>query len=306
MTTRSAVATRSDLRENLAVVRGEVRFDEPLARYTSMKIGGPADAVVVPADEEDLRAVLRAARAARAPVLVLGGTNVVVRDGGVAGVVIRLSALKAIRPAGPNRLYAEAGALFPTLSHAAKDAGLAGLEFACGIPGTVGGAIVMNAGTQDGEIADVLDRVRLMTPQGEIVEIPASKLGFRYRGSHLPPGILLGATVVLKPGRVEAIDTRMQEILAYRRRTQPLHLPNAGCIFKNPPNQSAGRLIDELGLKGHRIGAVQVSERHANFMVNTGGGTAKELAALIRHVGRRVERERAITLELEVRLVGRA
>jgi UDP-N-acetylmuramate dehydrogenase len=305
MTGRSTVAARPTLRDTLADVRGEVRFDEPLARYTSMKIGGPADAFAVPADEDDLRCVLRAARAVRAPVMVLGGTNIVVRDGGVAGVVVRLSALKAIRRVGPNRLYVEAGALFPALSHAAKDAGLSGLEFACGIPGTVGGAVVMNAGTRDGEIADVLESVRLMAPDGEVVEIPASRLAFRYRGSHLPPGVLVGCTVALKPDDPAAIEGRMQAILDYRRRTQPLHLPNAGCIFKNPPGHSAGQLIDELGLKGHRIGGVQVSERHANFMVNLGGGTARDLVALIRHVGSRVERERGITLELEVRLVGR-
>lgn len=305
MTARSTAAARPTLRDTLAGVRGAVRFDEPLARYTSMKIGGPADAFVIPADEDDLRHVLRAARAARAPVMVLGGTNIVVRDGGVAGVVVRLSALKTIRRVGPTRLYAEAGALFPTLSHAAQDAGLSGLEFACGIPGTVGGAVVMNAGTRDGEIADVLESVRLMAPDGQVVEIPASKLGFRYRESHLPPGVLVGCTVALKPDDPDAIEGRMQAILDYRRRTQPLHLPNAGCIFKNPPRHSAGQLIDELGLKGHRIGGVQVSERHANFMVNLGGGTARDIAALIRYVGSRVERERGITLELEVRLVGR-
>jgi UDP-N-acetylmuramate dehydrogenase len=304
--TRAAVAARPTLRDVLAGVRGEVRFDEPLAKYTSMKVGGPADALVIPADEADLRVALLAARAARAPVMVLGGTNVVVRDRGVAGLVLRLSALKAIRPAGANRLYAEAGGLFPTLAHAAKDAGLSGLEFACGIPGTVGGAIVMNAGTRDGEIADVLESVRLMTWEGEAVEIPASTLGFRYRESHLPPGVLLGGIVALKPDAPQTIDARMQAILEYRRRTQPLNLPNAGCIFKNPPGRSAGQLIDEAGLKGHRIGGIAVSERHANFMVNVGDGTAKDLAALIRHVGGLIERERGVTLELEVRLVGRA
>jgi UDP-N-acetylmuramate dehydrogenase len=260
---------------------------------------------VVPADEADLREALLAARAARVPVMVLGGTNIVVRDGGVAGMVLRLSGLKAIHPAGMNRLYAEAGGLFPTLSHAAKDAGLSGLEFACGIPGTVGGAVVMNAGTRDGEIADVLESVRLMAFEGEIVEIPAAKLGLRYRESHLPPGVLVGCTVVLRPDDPQTIDRRMQAILEYRRRTQPLHLPNAGCVFKNPPGQSAGRLIDELGLKGHRIGGVQVSERHANFMVNVGGGTAKDLTALIRHVGGRIARERGVTLEMEIKIVGR-
>ncbi len=303
--TRVSAAARPGLREALARVRGEVRFDEPLGRYTSMKIGGPADALAVPADEADLREVLLGARAARAPVMVLGGTNIVVRDGGIAGVVLRLSGLKSIRPAGTNRLYAEAGALFPTLSHAAKDAGLSGLEFACGIPGTVGGAVVMNAGTRDGEIADVLESARLMTLEGDSAEIPAAKIGFRYRESHLPPGVLVGCTVALRPDDSAAIDARMQAIIEYRRRTQPLHLPNAGCIFKNPPGGSAGRLIDEVGLKGHCIGGVQVSERHANFMVNTGGGTAKELTALIRHVGGRVERERGVTLELEVKIVGR-
>lgn len=303
--TRAVASARPSLREALAAVRGEVRFDERLAKYTSMKVGGPADALVTPADEADLRSALVAAKTARVPVMVLGGTNLVVRDGGVAGVVLRLSGLKSIRAAGENRLYAEAGALFPTLAHAAKDAGLSGLEFACGIPGTVGGAVVMNAGTRDGEIADVLESVRLMTWVGEVVELDASELGLRYRESHIPPGVLVGATVVLKPDDPRAIEARMQTILEYRRRTQPLHLPNAGCIFKNPPGRSAGQLIDELGLKGYRVGGIQVSERHANFMVNVGEGTAKDLAALIRHVGRRVERERGVTLELEVRLVGR-
>lgn len=303
--TRPSAATRLDLREALAGVRGEVRFDEPLARYTSMKIGGPADAFVVPVDETDLREALRAARAARVPVMVLGGTNIVVRDGGVAGLVVRLSGLKGIRPAGEHRLYAEAGGLFPTLSHAAKDAGLSGLEFACGIPGTVGGAVVMNAGTRDGEIADVLESVRLMTFEGEMLQLPGATLGFRYRESHLPPGVLVGCTVALRSDDPSAIERRMQAILEYRRQTQPLHLPNAGCVFKNPPGRSAGQLIDELGLKGHRIGGVQVSERHANFMVNVGGGTAKDLTALIRHVGARVERERGVTLEMEVKIVGR-
>jgi UDP-N-acetylmuramate dehydrogenase len=170
----------------------------------------------------------------------------------------------------------------------------------------VGGAIVMNAGTRDGEIADVLESVRLMTWESEVIEIPAARLGFRYRESHLPPGVLLGGTVALKPDDPHAIDARMQAILEYRRRTQPLNLPNAGCIFKNPPGRSAGQLIDQTGLKGYRIGGIQVSERHANFMVNVGDGTAKDLAALIRHVGSRIEREYGVTLELEVRLVGRA
>lgn len=300
-----AAAPLPDLAALLQGVRGEVRLNEPLARYTSMKIGGPADALVTPVDEEDLRTVLAAARAAKAPVMVLGGTNIVVQDGGVAGIVLRLGALKAIRPVGPGRLYAEAGAPFPALAHAAKDAGLAGLEFACGIPGTVGGAVVMNAGTQDGEIADVLESVRLMSPDGAISEIPKSRLTFRYRGSHLPPGILLGCTVALTPGIIEEIDARMQAILAYRRDTQPLQWPNAGCIFKNPPGRSAGRLIDELGLKGYRVGGIQVSERHGNFMVNTGEGTARDLTAVIRHVGRTVEQRLGITLELEVKIVGR-
>ncbi|MEO5657385.1 MAG: UDP-N-acetylmuramate dehydrogenase [Nitrospiria bacterium] len=303
--TRPAVSAGSDLRAVLRDVRGEVRFDEPLARYTSMKIGGPADALAAPVDEEDLRTVVCAARAAKVPVMVLGGTNIVVRDGGVAGIVLRLAALNAIRPAGPDRLYAEAGAPFPALAHAAKDAGLAGLEFACGIPGTVGGAIVMNAGTQDGEIANVLQNVRLMTLKGDVVEIPKSGLSFRYRGSSLPPGILLGCTVALAPDSSSEIEARMHAILAYRRETQPLHLPNAGCIFKNPPGASAGRMIDELGLKGRKVGGVQVSERHGNFMVNTGGGTARDLTALIREVGGAVERERGVTLELEVKIVGR-
>lgn len=287
----------------LSEVRGEVRLRESMSRHTSMKIGGPADALVIPRDLEDLKGVVLGARRERIPVFLLGGTNLLVKDGGIRGIVVKLSRFQKVIQDGES-LYAESGISFPKLSQHALKAGLSGLEFACGIPGTLGGAIVMNAGTREGEIADVLAFVSIMDLDGSVKEHSKNQLEFGYRKSRLPEGIIVGALLKLKPAPPEAIRARMDASLNHRRKTQPLELPNAGCIFKNPVGDSAGRIIEDLNLKGQRIGNAQVSEKHANFIVNRGKARASDVLALIDEIRERVKREKGIDLALEVKIVG--
>ncbi len=291
------------VRAALTEVRGQVRFDEPMSRHTSMKIGGPADALVIPWDLEDLKKLVLGARREGIPVFLLGGTNLLVKDGGIRAIVVKLTRLQKVVQKGES-FYAETGISFPKLSQLALKAGLSGLEFACGIPGTLGGAIVMNAGTREGEIADVLESVTMMDLDGSVKEYPKKDLEFGYRKSKLPQGIIVGALLKLKLAPSEEIRARMDTSLNHRRKTQPLHLPNAGCIFKNPVGDSAGRLIDELQLKGRQVGNARVSEKHANFIVNRGKATAADVLSLILEIRQQVKQEKGIDLDLEVKIVG--
>lgn len=319
-----------DVKAALSEVRGEVRFNEPMARHTTMKVGGPADALVIPRDLEDLGRLVLGAKKEGIPFFVLGGTNLLVKDGGIRGIVIKLNRLNKVRilsrvpalpgeawgvgvsedqqlvlPHGPPHIIdSEAGVSFPRLSQKALEASLSGLEFACGIPGTLGGAIVMNAGTRDGEIADVLETVRIMSFDGELQEYSRDRLEFSYRRSRLPEGIIVGALLRLKPAPQSQIRERMEASLAHRRKTQPLHLPNAGCIFKNPAGASAGHLIDALGLKGKRVGDAQVSEKHANFIVNLGAAKATHVLTLVQEIRDQVKQKNGILLDLEIKVVG--
>lgn len=292
-----------ELQAALAGFRGEISWAEPLCRHTSIRVGGPADVFVVPADLEDLRRVLRVSAQYGVAVLPLGGSNLIVRDGGIRGVVVRLSHFQDMTVQGSG-LYAGAGVAMPRLAQAAMQAGLAGLEFSCGIPGTLGGAIAMNAGTRDGEMADIIESVTIMDARGDIRECPRSVLQFGYRYSCLPPGIILGARLKLDPAPRAEIEARMARSLTHRRKTQPLHLPNAGSIFKNPPGRSAGALIERLGLKGLRVGDAELSAQHANFIVNRGRATARDILELIRRIQETVREHAGIELELEVRVVG--
>jgi len=284
----------------------DVRQREPMSRHTTMKAGGAADLLVVPQDIDELRRVVLAAHRSGLSVIVLGGSNIIVRDGGIAGVVVKLSRLNHIRVMGSNHIEAEAGVLLPRLARAAARAGLSGLEFAIGIPGTVGGSIVMNAGTREGELAPWIESVTLMGPDGELLTLEREALRFQYRRAELPHGCVVSAQFSLRPAPPAQIEATMKRMLGVRTATQPLHSPSAGCVFKNPPGDSAGRLIEAAGLKGYRIGDAQVSERHANFIVNRGRARSNDILTLIRHVGRQVERQFGVTLELEVKIVGRA
>ncbi len=287
-------------------MRGTVTFHAPLQDYTSFRIGGPADVLVEPADVEDVRRVVVQARRARAPLFVLGGTNLLVRDGGIRGIVVSLSKLRAIKEEPNHVLYAEGGVGMPTLIGYAVRRALSGLEWAAGIPGTVAGCVVMNAGTRLGEMKDSVKAVRLVNLRGEIVDYPAEKIRFTYRRAWLPRGILVGVWLQLKRGERTAIERVVKDYLHYRRDTQPLTLPSAGCVFKNPGKDSAGRLIEAAGLKGARVGDAQVSEKHANFIVNRGHAKAADVVALIKTVRRAVKQCTGTSLELELKIVGRA
>ncbi len=297
---------RDRIRTAVASLRGTVRFSASLKEHTSFCIGGPADVFVEPADIEDLIRLVVQARAQKLPVFVLGGTNLLVRDKGIRGVVVSLAKLRAIKEEPGSVLYAEGGVGMPTLIGYAIRRSLTGLEWAAGIPGTVAGCVVMNAGTRLGEMKDTVKAVRIVTPAGVLVDCPAHEISFTYRRAQLPAGIVAGVWLQLKPGVRSDIEKVVKDYLRYRRDTQPLTLPSAGCVFKNPVNDSAGRLVEAAGLKGARVGDAEVSEKHANFIVNRGNASAKDVLTLIKMVQAKVIRKTGVKLELELKLVGQA
>lgn len=298
--------SKKDWERILQGVRGTVRCNASLQSYTSFRIGGPAEVLVEPADVDDLCRVVAQARAEKIPIFVVGGTNLLVRDGGIRGIVISLVKFKGIRREADHVLYAEGGVGMPTLIGYAVRRSLAGLEWSAGIPGTVAGCVVMNAGTRLGEMKDSVKAVRMIDPRGRVVDIPASAIPFSYRRAHLPRGIVAGVWLQLRPGDHDQIETTVKDYLQYRKNTQPLTLPSAGCVFKNPPQDSAGRLVEAAGLKGARIGDAQVSEKHANFMVNVGHARADDVLALIKKVRTAVKKASGVALELELKVVGQA
>lgn len=293
-----------DIRTAVRGIRGDVRFNAPLRDYTSFRIGGPADVVVIPADIDALARLVKQARPSRIPIFVMGGTNLLVRDGGIRGIVVSLAKLNAITDEGAGVLYAGGGVGMPSLIRYAITRSLGGLEWAAGIPGTVGGCLVMNAGTRLGEMKSAVEGVRLVDPKGTVVDYPASALRFGYRRTYLPRGIVAGVWLRLRPAPRERIGSVVKDYLRYRKETQPLNLPNAGCVFKNPGTCTAGHLIENAGMKGARVGDAQVSEKHANFMVNLGRATAADVMSLIRTVGKAVEEQTGVTLQLELKIVG--
>jgi UDP-N-acetylmuramate dehydrogenase len=305
-----AVVTRSfdrsdrALRAVTAGLKGDVRFKAPLKDWTSFRIGGPADVLVIPHDVDDLCRLLRQAKAAKVPLFVIGGTNVLVRDGGIRGIVVSLSKLKGITDEPNGVVYAEAGVTMPVLLQHSISRSLSGLEWAAGIPGTVAGCVVMNAGTRLGEMKDAVKGIRIASPSGTLKDISASAIPFSYRRARVPRGILAGVWLQLTPGVKDTIQTVVKDYLRYRKDTQPLTMPNAGCAFKNPKPDAAGRLIEAAGLKGFRIGDAQVSEKHANFIVNRGHARADDVMALIARVRRTVQAKAGVKLDLELKIVG--
>ncbi len=296
--------TQADVRAAVAGVRGSVSFQAPLREYTSFKIGGPADAVVEPADIEEVCLVVQQARARKIPLFVLGGTNLLIRDGGICGIVVSLVRLRAIKEEPGAVLYAEGGVGMPTLIGYAIRHSLAGLEWAAGIPGTVAGCVVMNAGTKLGEMKDSIKAVRMVNMKGQVVDMEAAQVKFEYRRALLPRGIVVGVWVQLKQGVRSEIERVVKDYLHYRRDTQPLAMPSAGCVFKNPPNGSAGQLIEASGCKGTRVGDAEVSMKHANFMVNRGQASAADVMALIGKVRSAIRRQTGVRLDLELKIVG--
>ena len=297
---------RRRLEAAVAGVSGVVRFDALLKEYTSFHIGGPADVLVQPADVEDVARLAKQTHEQKLPIFVLGGTNLLVRDKGIRGVVVSLEKLRAIREESGSVLYVEGGVGMPTLIGYAIRRSLAGLEWAAGIPGTVAGCVVMNAGTRLGEMKDSVKAVRMVSPNGALIDCPAEAIDFRYRRATLPPGVVVGVWLQLRPGVRADIEKVVKDYLHYRRDTQPLTLPSAGCVFKNPPNDSAGRVVEAAGLKGTSVGDAQVSTKHANFIVNQGQASAADVLSLIKKVRARIARTMGVKLELELKVVGDA
>jgi UDP-N-acetylmuramate dehydrogenase len=240
------------------------------------------------------------------PILVLGGGfNLLVRDAGVRGVVVRLAGLRSLALQGPGRIRAGAGVSHSQLTRFALEHEVGGLEFGVGIPGTVGGWIAMNAGIRGREMRDVVDSVELCDSRGALRVLTAGEVGFRYRGTSLPTGaVVLAATFRGDPTPAAEIRERQRRHLAQRRATQPIDQPSCGSVFVNPPGDFAGRLIEAAGLKGAREGGAQISELHANFIVNTGGARAADVLALIERARSEVQRTAGVTLETEVKLAG--
>lgn len=283
-----------------------VRCDEPLAKHTTLRVGGPADLYAEPASDADLMEVVAYCREHECPFFILGrGSNLLVKDGGFRGLVICLSHAHFSRVAVEGeRLHCGAGARVKMVSETARRHSLAGLEFLEGIPGSLGGALRMNAGAMGGAIFDLVESVRLMSYDGRVHERTARELEPRYRSCPLlKTQIALSAVLRGRPDSSEAIGQRVNDYNRKRWRSQPA-APSAGCIFKNPGSLSAGQLIDELGLKGMRVGGAVVAAEHANFIVNGGGATARDILGLIEMIRRRVRAERAIDLEMEVEVVG--
>jgi UDP-N-acetylmuramate dehydrogenase len=289
-----------------AVVPGRVRAAEPLARHTSFRIGGPADVLATPDTADELAALVRAAADANVPLTMLGGgSNMLVGDGGIRGVVVKLG--RGFRRVVWESPCLEAGAAVQ-LGRLARDAagrGLAGLEYAEGIPGTVGGALFMNAGAYGGEVAGAVDEVEGVQSDGVVTRIARAALGFSYRRTALPAGFLVTAVRFrLRPEGTDAVQARLDGARARRTASQPHGWANAGSIFKNPPGDFAGRLVEIAGLKGTRVGSARISEAHGNFIVNEGNACAADVQALMQEAQRVVWERSGVWLEPEVRLVG--
>ena len=308
----------SALEAALSWMRGPRLAHVPMARYTSLRVGGPADLLAIPADVDELQALIAWGRTQGVPLTILGnGTNLIVRSRGVRGLVVSLrralnhlcpldsTSLDNVQAGELVRLRVGAGVPLPRLLHLMIHQGLTGLTFAVGIPGTMGGAVVMNAGTDVGSTWDVVERVTLLLPDGCIVERGRHEIAVGYRRAELPAGsVVLEAILGTRKADAGQVRAEVRRIYRCRCQSQPLSQPNAGSIFKNPPAERAGRLIEQVGLKGHRVGDAQVSPKHANFIVNLGHASPDDVLALIDEVKHRVFVQTDVLLEEEVRIVG--
>jgi UDP-N-acetylmuramate dehydrogenase len=297
------------------MVRGRLLPGEPLRAHTSFRVGGPADLLFFPADLEDLRSGLRLAAAHGLPVLVMGrGTNLLVRDGGVRGLVVNLADLNRIEggeiphqaaPGTPVELSALGGTPLSRVINFAVRPGLSGLEWAAGIPGSVGGAIAMNAGAHGHSMGERVRWVDLVDAAGNEERLPAAGITFTYRSTRFPrPGFITAAGLELFVGTEQAVLEETKRCLEEHKRRLPFGWANAGSVFKNPPGDFAGRLIEAAGLKGQRVGGAEVSAKHANVIVNLGQATAADILALIDAITARVQREFGVRLEPEIQVVG--
>lgn len=284
----------------------DIRFDEPLKQYTYTKVGGAADYLVFPRNRYELARVVKFANREQIPWMVLGNaSNIIVCDGGIRGFVIMFDKLNGVAVDGYT-IEAEAGANLIETTHIALHHSLTGFEFACGIPGSIGGAVFMNAGAYGGEIAHILLSCKVLTRDGEIKNISAQDMKFGYRRSYVQQtgDVVISANFALAPGMHRVIRQEMERLTHLRQLKQPLEYPSCGSVFKRPVGHFAGQLISEANLKGYRIGGVEVSTKHAGFMVNVDNGTAADYENLIAHVIETVKVHSGVTLEREVRIIG--
>lgn len=298
-------ALQTALLETLPSTR--VREEEYLRHHTTFKIGGPADLFVEPATMAELSFALRTIHEFDVPVTIIGcGSNILVKDGGIRGAVVSVRHMTQIMDCNDNVLCIGSGYMLKDASEFAWENGLTGLEFAIGIPGTLGGAVFMNAGAYDGEMSHVVTAVRAVDFQGNIKEYDASHLDFGYRHSvfHDNHEVIGEVIMTLKPGDKNVIKARMDELTEKRESKQPLEFASAGSTFKRPPGYFAGTLIEQTGLKGLSVGDAQVSHKHAGFVINTGSASAKDVLDLIAEVQRRVYDQHGVHLEPEVRMIG--
>ena len=280
----------------------EIRREEPMSAHTTFRVGGPARRMAFPQSEEEMTALLSLAEGY--PCTILGkGSDLLVSDNGLDRLVIHTGKLDRVTRIGAAELEAQAGASLAKAALFAMREGLTGLEFAHGIPGTVGGGVLMNAGAYGGEMKQVVTWVRAWYQETGVVTIPAEELEFSYRHSRFSggEGVVLAAGFGLAPGNVEEIQEKMEDLACRRREKQPLEYASAGSTFKRPEGYFAGTLIDQCGLKGYRVGGAQVSEKHAGFVVNTGGATCADVLAVMRHVQETVYEKAGVWLEPEVR-----
>ncbi|RKY72375.1 MAG: UDP-N-acetylenolpyruvoylglucosamine reductase [Candidatus Latescibacterota bacterium] len=297
--------TKGDLK---SLVKGNLLFDEPMKKHTSFRIGGPADALFVPIDEDDLKNILIFANENNVPINVIGnGTNLLVSDDGIAGIVIKMSDCFDSLIISGSTVITGAGYTLSKLSRLVADYGLSGLEFAVGIPGTIGGAVVMNAGAHGSSMSNVVTKVKVMDICGKVREMFKKDLKFEYRKSELQKcnRIVLGAEMELIKDDTGDIKKKMSKYLQWRRENQPLDMPNAGSIFKNPKNDFAGRLIDIAGCKGMKIGDAQVSELKANFIVNEANATASDVLKLMNVLQKIVLQKYNVRIVSEIKTMGR-
>lgn len=298
----------SDIR---GAVQGEIRFDEPMSAHTSLKIGGPVDIMAFPEDPVSLKKILAAARNEDIPVFVFGaGTNLLAVDGRIKGIAVSLKAFRTIEYTKQTDeekavLYVGAGTPLAMLVNFACEAGYSGIEGLVGIPGYVGGAVFMNAGSFGAEIKDVITSIAVMNMRGEISFLDRDELEFSYRHLALPEGLLiLSANIALRKDSPADVTARTREFMNRKKAAQPLGAPSAGCVFKNPEGDAAGRLIDAAGCKGMTAGGIEVSRVHANYFINKNGGTCAEFLRLMETVKKKVMESSGIELEPEIKIIG--
>ena len=285
----------------------KVLLQEPMKLHTTFRIGGPADCLVYLENEEQLCKIQKYLRLVDVPYTVIGnGSNLLVSDQGYAGIVLVVGKHMSRIEVKDCYLEAEAGALMSQVAKAAKEHGLTGLEFAAGIPGTIGGGAVMNAGAYGGEMKDIVQNVTVLTREGEIRELEKEELGFGYRASVIKDRgyVVLGAELMLVPGDKEEILARMQELKNKRVEKQPLEYPSAGSAFKRPEGYFAGKLVMDAGLSGYAVGGAKVSEKHCGFLINAGGATASDVMELIRQIQAKVKEQFGVQLEPEIQFLG--